>query len=464
MAIKQATSDLPQVRVDVVESGGRARNGTLRCEIDGNLQFSTTSIESYFYAKWDSVLYDALLIAAAVEFCDLVKKRPKLSWGREIHLRVPVHDLKLWNTKEISDALHDALDLLTGDKWNISFCSRKREAVPIRQNSLALRSEFSAVMPFSDGMDSWAVAELMTRQYHGNLALVRLGSKGFKWNKHGDRNRPFSSVPYHVLKGTHRFRESSARSRGFKFTLISGIAGYLSKANQIIISESGQGALGPALVTVGQAYADYRNHPVFTDKMEKFFDALLGYKVRYKHPRLWSTKGQTLAKYVADCQDESGLWLETKSCWQQNRHISVNGKARQCGVCAACMLRRLAVHAAGFTEPKTTYVWEDLKANSFEKGAATAFERKKITRAMGQHAIAGTLHLDHLAGLKDSPINERVLDLNAFQLGRSLDLSQLQVREKLDRLLIQHGMEWRNFMNSLGPTSFVANWAIQSSQ
>ena len=250
LPIRQVAPELPLVRVDVVERRGRARKGTLRCEMGGNLQFSTISIESYFFAKWDPVLYDSLLIAAAVEFCDLVKKRPKLSWGREIHLRVPVHDLKHWNSGEVSESLHDALDFLTGDKWNISFCSRRHEAAPIRQGSLALKSEFTAVMPFSDGMDSWAVAELMTRQYQGSLALVRLGSKGFKWKKHGGYNRPFSSVPYHVLEGTHRFRESSARSRGFKFTLISGIAGYLSKASRIIISESGQGALGPALVTL----------------------------------------------------------------------------------------------------------------------------------------------------------------------------------------------------------------------
>ena len=39
--------------------------------------------------------------------------------------------------------------------------------------------------------------------------------------------------------------------------------------------ESGQGALGPALAPVGQAYADYRNHPLFTGRMEKFLFALL---------------------------------------------------------------------------------------------------------------------------------------------------------------------------------------------
>ena len=459
-AFNQSTGGLPLVSVDVVEHGKRARKGTLRCEIGKNLRFSTTSIESYFYAKWDPVLYDALLIAAAVEFCDRVQKRLALIWGREFHLRIPVHDLELWNTKAVSGSLHEALNFITGDRWNISFYRRKSDAVPVRQSSLALKSDFSAVIPFSDGMDSLAVAELMALELGEQLALVRLGPKKCKWKKHSPK-RPFSSVPFHVRKGMNRFRESSARSRGFKFTLISGIAAYLSNASQVIISESGQGALGPAFIPVGQAYADYRNHPMFTVKMEKFFSALLGYQVRYKFPQLWVTKGQTLAKYVTECKSNSDLWVKTKSCWQQNRHVSVSGKTRQCGICAACMLRRLAVHAAGLTEPKTTYVWEDLGAVSLEKGAAKAFDRKKITGAMSEYAIAGVLHLDHLAGLQNSPTNTKMLDLSAFQLGQSLELPHTQVRKNIDHLLAQHKAEWENFMKSLGPTSFVAEWATK---
>ncbi len=73
-----------------------------------------------------------------------------------------------------------------------------------------------------------------------------------------------------------RFVESSARSRGFKFAVLSGLAAYLAKANKVFVPESGQGALGPAIVTVGQAYEDFRNHPRFTKKMSAFLKALLG--------------------------------------------------------------------------------------------------------------------------------------------------------------------------------------------
>ena len=155
-------------------------------------------------------------------------------------------------------------------------------------------------------------------------------------------------------------------------------------------------------------------------------------------------------------------WAETRSCWQQNRQISVDGKARQCGICAACMLRRLTVHAAGQVEEANTYVWEDLSADTFETGVSPNFAMKKITRAMKEHAIAGTLHLDHLAGLLHSPANAPHVSLETFRLGQSLGLPLSTVTKKLDRLLTQHKSEWERFMVSLGPNSFVAKWAYEA--
>jgi hypothetical protein len=288
---------------------------------------------------------------------------------------------------------------------------------------------------------------------------VHLGSKDYGGPNPSGRRQPFTAVPYEIRPGSRAFVESSARSRGFKFALISGLAAYLSGAGRVIVPESGQGALGPVLVPVGQAYPDYRNHPLFTARMEKFLFALLRHRVHFEFPRLWHTKGETLAEYVREYEDASASWAATRSCWQQNRQISVNHKARQCGICAACMLRRLSIHAAGLSEPKAIYVWEDLGAPDFESGAAKAFDRRKITKAMREYAIAGALHLGHLAGLRHSQLNAPSLSLSAFQLTGACGLSEAETRARLDRLLSQHEKEWRGFMDSLGPNSFVAGWA-----
>jgi hypothetical protein len=456
---QEAHTSLPAVAIHVVEPRKGTHRGSLRCEIGESVEFSTVSLESYFFARWEPVVYDALLVAAAVEFADRIQRRPAYAWQRDIDLRIPVHDPDRWNDRRVTETLLDVLNFLTGDRWHIEFYTRTRPMNPPEQGLLSLNPEVDAVIPFSNGLDSRAVAGLIAREMGDKLVRVRLGSKLRDGEALARQREAFTSVPYKVRSTKPGFVEPTARSRGFKFALISGIAAYLSNAGQVIVPESGQGALGPTLVPVGQAYEDYRSHPLFTGRMERFLDALLDYNVRYVFPQLWWTKAETLREFVNQCGGDPS-WSLTWSCWQQNRHASVDHKKRQCGICAACMLRRVSIHAAGLAESGERYVWEDLSAPTFSEGAAESFDKQKITRAMREHAIAGVLHLDHLAGLLQSPANTGILNLNTFLLSGALGLPETVIRAKLDRLLRQHGFEWNQFLHSLGQNSFVADWAL----
>jgi hypothetical protein len=445
------------IGVDVVEPGSTHRRGWMKCSIGRHIEFNTADLESYLFAAKDAVVYDALLLAAAVEFADRRQRRPALTWRREIALRLPVHDPSRWKDPRVADSLKDALTFLTGDFWELDFYQRSRNVDQSHQETFDLPPESLAVIPFSDGLDSRAAAGLMTLEHGNKLIRVRLGSK--EYDGHHPQKRPLAAEPYRVRAAKGEFVESSARSRGFKFSLISGLAAYLAKASQVIVPESGQGSLGPALVTVGQSHEDYRNHPFFTGRMEKFLLALLGQRIRFQFPRIWYTKAETLKKFVAECEDGSS-WAKTWSCWQDNRHVSVDGKRRHCGVCAACILRRLSVHAAGLNEPPETYIWEKLNSATFSDGAAANFSDKKKTGKLREYAIAGILHLDHLATLRASPANSGVINLTAFKLGRSLEIPESDARDKLDRLLVQHEKEWKAYMASLGSKAFVADWAV----
>lgn len=446
--------------IHVTEPGVRAPRGVRRCDIGSHVAFETESLESYFFSTWEPVAYDALLVAAAVEYADRTVRRAAYVWERQIELRVPVHDVSRWSAGAVTATLHNALGFLTGDRWHISFYARRHVAERPRQVTLNLPSGVAAVIPYSNGLDSCAVAGLVTRELGSGVVRVRLGSVSSDAEDHDRERRPFTAVPYKVRAGRTPFVESSARSRGFKFALISGLAAYLANASRIIVPESGQGALGPSLVPVGQAYEDYRSHPLFTARMEAFLAALLDHKARFEFPRLWQTKSETLRQFVNECGD--GKWTSTWSCWRQNRHVSVDGKRRQCGVCAACMLRRMSVHGAGLSEPAERYVWTDLSARTFESGAAPPYrERGKITRASREYAIAGALHLDHMASLSDAAVESGALDLAASQLGSTLGLTRDNARQQLGRLLQQHRKEWEGFMGSLGPNSFVADWAMR---
>jgi hypothetical protein len=446
---------LPELKVQVLERGVPARRHWTPCRIGVQVEFSTDMLESYCVASWEPVVFDALLVAAAAEFADRSLKRPALSWQRRFRLVVPVHEPDRWNEPRVIDALHEALNFLTGDRWQIEFIALFVAIAEPKQQHFNLPSTVEAIIPYSDGMDSRCVAGLVDRALGDRLIRVRLGSRIRDASELSKRRQPFTSVPYRVHSGQ---RESTARSRGFKFSLISGLAAYLTKAQRVLVPESGQGALGPALITVGQGYADYRSHPLFTRRMEKFLEELLGHKVTFDFSQLWQTKAETLREFAA--MGKSGeSWAQTWSCWQQTRQVSVNGKKRQCGICAACLLRRMSVHAAGLEEARETYVWENLGAASFESGAAASFLKKKKTKAMHEYAIAGALHLDHLAHLRHSPCNREMLDLFSFQLAESLRTDEAETRGKLDRLLTQHETEWKAFMCSLGDDSFLINWA-----
>jgi hypothetical protein len=455
----ETATSIPSLSIHVCEQGTTTRRGALRCQIGREVEFSTSSLESYFFAKWEPTAYDALLIAAAVEFADRTKRRPSFTWRRDFELVIPVHDPDRWNDLTVRTSLADALTFLTGDVWRFKFQCRKNPAAPPRQSKLNLPSQVEAVLPFSNGLDSKAVAGLMSRQMGDRLVRIRLGSKLRDREVLAAGREPFTSVPYQVKSGRRSFVESSARSRGFKFAVISGLAAHLSGARQIVLPESGQGSIGPALVPVGQAYEDYRGHPLFASRMEAFFAAIFTHRVRFAFPRLWSTKAETLKAYIDECGGDSS-WAETWSCWQQSRQVSVDHKKRQCGICAACMLRRLSIHAAGAQESKEHYVWEDLSAATIEQGAAATFPRHKITRSQREYAIAGVLHLDHLAGLLGSARSASRMKLASAQLGRTMGLEVSEVTSKLDRLLRQHKYEWTNFIDSLGPDSFVAPWAL----
>lgn len=152
------------LRVNVLEAEARSLSGWLSCRIGEHLRFSSEPLASYFFAQWEPVLFDALLLAAAVEFCDKIKRRPALKWTREIELRIPVHDPALWTRHEIAESLNKTLQFLTGDRWKIEFSKRKKEVAPPQQGQFNLPPvQLPVVIPFSEGLDSRSVAGLMEK-------------------------------------------------------------------------------------------------------------------------------------------------------------------------------------------------------------------------------------------------------------------------------------------------------------
>jgi 7-cyano-7-deazaguanine synthase in queuosine biosynthesis len=455
MTLKVLQGERPNLRVAVTEKGTAQHADYESIEIGETIKFKVKDLDRYRNRNWDARVYDFLVLAAACEFCDRTLRRSQWGWARRFELKVPVHDLAVWESPEAHSSLLSALKFLTGDEWDVSFYKRHEDADEINpQSRLELLDGSKTIIPFSNGMDSRAVGAMLDNDQH-ELIRLRVGANAADRPKVGQRKVPFMTVPYEVKPSALRFNESSARTRGFKFALLSGIAAYLVGTNDVAMPESGQGALGPSLVQTSHGYEDYRSHPLFLGRMQRLISAVFNHTVTYRLPRLWNTKGETLRDFAAMPQHKDE-WSKTWSCWQQNRQVSVDHKRRHCGVCAACMLRRLSVHAAGLEESSDTYVWENLGASTFEAGAATGFNKK--TKAMKQYAIAGALHLDHLAELYSSPLHQQRLDRYSWFLSEELGMTHQDARERLNDLLQQHDIEWNAFLKDLDPNSFVSNW------
>lgn len=448
---------LPVSCVDVIESPRRLRAGYIRCQIEEEITFSSDALQSYCFAPWDPLIYDVLLLAASVEFCDKFARRRKTSWGRKICVRIPVHSLSTWNRAEVKGALINALAFLTGDCWEIEFYSRKEAAISPRQQTFALNVERKAVMAFSEGVDSLAVSSLYMEQHGvGSLIRVRVGGS----QKSIPKRTPFIATPFKV-KPPGRHHEPSVRSRGFKFSIISGVAAHLAGICTVIVPESGQGSLGPALMSLGQIYPDYRNHPAFFKLMQKFLFNLLGRSIEFHIPRIWKTKGETVKDYLSTQQGKANLLTDTRSCWQDGRWVSLDGERRQCGVCAACLLRRLSFHTAGVQEPAATYIWDDLNIDSFEKGALKEIESARLS-TMREYAIAGVSHMSDLANSKEQLGHNQALDRHAHEIGAALNLNNDKVRQEIENMISRHAQEWNAFLMSLKPNSYIRRWAGES--
>lgn len=448
-----------EYKICVLEKPAKLQGGWTGCVIDTHIKVRPQVLRSYLFAPWDPIIYDLSLVAAAINFCDWNCKRPTDIWERKFEVRIPVHDPARWNDAPVRAALHRVLQTLTCDQWNITFVERQSKYSAPSDQALALPSNTKAVTAFSDGLDSYSVANWYAAE-HGDDAIVRVHvGRGYKSQP---RRTPFTALPFRVKALPKIKHDTTQRGRGFKFAAASGLAAALAKVSEIIVPESGSGALGPVLVRYGGIYSDFRNHPKFFRQMEAFLLALLGRQLHFRQPRLELTKGESLLVYLDHARvnrDTAAQGLrEARSCWQKRHNVSVgDGKRRQCGVCASCMLRRLSMHVAGIDEPSGTYSWENLNAPDLVAAAPDKY--KNVSRSQRSYALAGTLHLSHLAGLRSSSDYAGIAARHAREIAEATGSDQATVTRWLDEFLRRHEMQWRDFLATLDAGSFVKQWA-----
>lgn len=461
MSAKRANrEERPVARIEALERSARKRSGVLQCVIGRDLVVDPEVLSNYCFRALSSRIDDLVLIAGVVAFADRsIARRPSVCWGRNLTVVIPVLEPVFWRRPNMLQTLSSTIGLVTGDRWQFEFKKRQTGTRVSAQAPLSLTyGSPPIVMPYSDGLDSLAVARLISAEEpSAGLFLVTTGQRGDAdkaWReKHLVGRRHRVSVPFQISdkKAAHKFREPSYRSRGFVYGIISCIAAYLSGGSRIVVSESGQGLLGPWLAPVGNEALDVRTHPIFTRQLSVLTKVVLETRVAFEHPRIWFTKGQTLGK-LAELGIADG-WSRTRSCARDARHMNLDGALVQCGVCASCLLRRQSVHAANLRESQEGYFWRNLHAVNL---AGAAPPRSRTTSSNDERqAICGVLSLDQLADLAD---NVELINRSAEELHPALGGDVSDIRSNLRRLLGSHQREWHAFIGAQGRHSFLNSW------
>jgi hypothetical protein len=422
----------------------------------GDAWIDSARLADFLFAPLTEPAFDLLMVAGVVAWADrFVRRRVSERWDRDIHLVVPVHDKAFWDRPQVSLALSDALAFITGDRWSFEFTARRSKDQNLKQRPLDFRPDSSVVLPYSDGLDSFATYRLLLAT-PDPLPLIRVTAKNRIVAASdaiglGGRSVEDILAPTPVTLRHPRHAEPSFRTRAFLYKTMAMVAADSAGSEHVVVPESGQGSVGPALVPFAGEWPHRGDHPGFTARLSALASAVLGRAVPFHHPHLADTKGSVLRRLL-----EAGLhagWQKTKSCVRDQRHSSLDEGRIACGTCTGCLLRRVALAAAGYGPAAERYLFEDLDAPRVAGSLtprATGRKPRSSDADIANVAVIGMSALSRYA----AEASEIDLEFAAFEMGggaSSVAANTIALRAMLDR----HRVEWAAFLSARDPGSWM---------
>jgi len=440
----------PEVDIFVVQKDDATKRGIV-CRDEIDIHYRPDVLLHFFFRKPTAKVLDLLRIVASIAHADRrVPRRHSVCWERNLRLHIPVSDPEFWS--EANTQLRSLLALLSGDNWTFVFRKIAKEIELPKEGYLDFPPNGDLATAYSNGLDSFAIARLVAsgeiRLSDGdaskkNLVLVTTGQKihlSDTYTQFGYRVRQIS-VPFTVKRFGSGFqlREASYRTRALVFQTIAALAAVQSQSNTVIVGEAGQGSLGPWLTVTGEEVADLRTHPLFTRQLTSFLQSALAVEVKFEHPLLWNTKGESLQRLVS-ANLHSG-WQETHSCAVQVRHQKSEGRRLHCGMCPNCLLRRQSLLTANLDDPDSNY----------DFGSASG----RIDMSLRKRVAQGLMPLIELACARATPLLTRVIDRQIKIISDELNLDTIDVEKRVNRLLQTHRDELRTFVFQLPTRSLL---------
>ena len=337
----------------MIEANDKTTGQTFKLVPTQNLYTGINSFKNKFWSP-TSLEEDLLNLASGIYASDLAIKRQELEhYIRTIELNVEIINLHAF--ERIKDLLEEALYILSGDNWTLTFTQKQGTAEQVKH----WPTKDGVVLLFSGGVDSFAGAVHYIDS--GNeVALV----------SHVNQNTSVSSsqnavlsqlktyykkdIPYYPFrvftrnKGNHNFpemgdRENTQQTRSFLFLALAVITARRLGYNQIVsMAENGQFAIHLPLnqSRVGP-FSTHTANPKFLQIAQELFSLLFMMpNLHIENPFLYKTKAEVTSLL------NNGLLEKidsSVSCWMASH---VQGK-NHCGKCIPCLTRRVAIEHNG---------------------------------------------------------------------------------------------------------------------
>jgi len=304
-----------------------------------------------------SQMADLLDIASAIYAADIGLPRGRQEqWVRQIHMFLPVRDLAFWQAR--ADALGYLLYVLTRDHYVFEFVAREREEEACLSRAEEAHFAADCVCLLSGGVDSLA----------GALMLLHTGRKPM-FVCHQSGNPTIRAAQHYVLQSLHGLaagqfgsatlrlqvrgqsghfpapaqREPSQRARGFLFMSLALAAAAGLGVSEAYMYENGILTLAVPLSSARIGGLSTRStHPKIMALMNRLA-ADMGLGVELLNPFMYQTKAEIIRDILRPRLSPSVI-QKTVSCWAAGR------ASRPCGGCVACLIRRLAMLAAGLPD------------------------------------------------------------------------------------------------------------------
>jgi 7-cyano-7-deazaguanine synthase in queuosine biosynthesis len=324
-------------------------------------------IAQAFGTSLPTQLADLIDVALSVYIADRLARRRQLRtgryhfhWSRKIHVRLPLRNPELWQSRLLETTLKQVLGFFTDDEWSFEFVRRPNYRVTEIQPHLfqmPLREPITVAL-FSGGLDSLAGLTRDLNAHDGTFILFCAGTNRRTMHLQQriaallpmatDRNIIPVIVPFGLQHHSHRYNheERSQRSRGFVYQALGAATAFLAGTDSLAVHENGIGAISlPYTAAQLGTQATRATHPLAVSAMSDLISIATGHRFTVRLPNLLVTKAQLCGKIHEF--GLSSLIDRTVSC--DGFPVRVAGQA-QCGICTSCLLRRQALHAAGLAE------------------------------------------------------------------------------------------------------------------